>query len=337
MRRFILKTLWALSPLLPLAALYYALDPFRVVWHHEVFYDPDDSVWVNLNADYVATCTYDQRYAEEHYDAFIFGNSRSRYYPVADWRQHLPEGRHPYHFDAHSESLYAMTRKVEYIERQGRPLRDALLIIDRTLLEQDKAATPHLNHISPQLEGNTLAARVAFQTASLKAWFSPKFMLSYIDAQLFNTLRPYMVHAATMMKPYPYDPHTNEETMADEEARIAAGTYYDEPDIQRCFMKPQRPGAIDEAVIGQPERDLLLRMRDVFRRKGTDYHVVVSPLYDQVRLNPSDLAALEDIFGTSRVHDYSGVNAITADRHNYYEPYHYRPTVARHIMQEIYR
>ena len=98
MRRFILKTLWALSPLLPLAALYYALDPFRVVWHHEVFYDPDDSVWVNLNADYVATCTYDRRYAEEHYDAFIFGNSRSRYYPVADWRQHLPEGRHPYHW-----------------------------------------------------------------------------------------------------------------------------------------------------------------------------------------------------------------------------------------------
>ena len=78
-------------------------------------------------------------------------------------------------------------------------------------------------------------------------------------------------------------------------------------------------------------------MRDVFRRKGTNCHVVVSPLYDQVRLNPSDLAALEDIFGAERVHDYSGVNAITADRHNYYEPYHYRPTVARHIMQEIYR
>ena len=145
MRRFVLKTLWMLSPLFPIAALYFVFDPFCVVREHEVFYNPADSVWVNLNADYVATCTYDRMYPSKHYDAVIFGNSRSRYYRVEDWKKHLPNGCSPYHFDAHNESLYALMRKVQYIESKGHKLKHALLVIDRFVLEQDKAATPHLN------------------------------------------------------------------------------------------------------------------------------------------------------------------------------------------------
>ena len=336
MRRFVLKTLWILSPLLPIAALYFVFDPFCVVREHEVFFNPADSVWVSLNADHVSTCTYDRMYPSQHYDAIIFGNSRSRYYLVEDWKKFLPQGCSPYHFDAHNESLYALMRKVEYIEREGHPIRYALVVIDNKVLEQDKAATPHMNYISPQLEGNTLAARIGFQMAFFKAWFNPKFIFAYFDTRLYHKMRPYMVKDATMMKTYPYDPKTNEEYMANEELRIAAGTYYDEPDIKKAFSRTLHAEEVLSPVIKDSQLQQLQTIRAVFDRLGTDYHIIVSPIYIQERMNPADIRALKDIFGDNRVHDYSGKNNISSDIHNFYEPYHYRPCAALRIMEDIY-
>lgn len=336
MRRFILKTLWMLSPLFPIAALYFVFDPFCVVRDHEVFYNPADSVWVNLNADYVATCTYDHMYPSKHYDAVIFGNSRSRYYRVEDWKKHLPEGRSTYHFDAHNESLYALMRKVQYIENEEHPLKNALVVIDKFVLEQDKAATPHMNYISPQLEGNTLPARLGFQMASFRAWFNPKFIFAYLDTRIYHKLRPYMVKDGTMMKTYPYDMGTNEEYLAKEEARIAAGTYYDEPGVKKAFSIILHIGETAHPVVKDKQREELQTIRDAFKRLGTDYHIIISPTYIQERLNPADVDALKEIFGAEKVHDFSGKNEISSDMHNFYEPHHYRPCAARRIMDEIY-
>ncbi|MBR1593846.1 MAG: hypothetical protein IJ659_03650 [Alloprevotella sp.] len=336
-KRFCGRTMLALLPIFLLAALYLVCDPFRVLRDYDSFYDPADSVWVNLNADYVATCTYDRQYDSLRYDAIIFGNSRSRYYQTEDWLRHLPKGSCPFHYDAHNESLYALLRKVEYIERKGRPLRHALVVLDKALLEQDKAATPHLNYISPQLEGNTLRARMGFQAAFFKAWFSPKFIYTYLDARLSGKMRPYMAQSLYVMRPYAYNPLTNEEYMENEEARIAAGTYYEEADIIRCFKGKQHPGETSPTALSEKGREELQKLAEAFHRMGTDVRVVVSPLYDQIRLNPEDVAALQKAFGADRVHDFSGTNAFTSDKHNFYEPFHYRPVCARQIMDCIYQ
>ena len=41
--------------------------------------------------------------------------------------------------------------------------------------------------------------------------------------------------------------------------------------------------------------------------------------------------------GKQNVFDFSGINFITNDYHNYYENSHYRPHVADYIMKEIYK
>lgn len=68
----------------------------------------------------------------------------------------------------------------------------------------------------------------------------------------------------------------------------------------------------------------------------TVYKVVINPLYDQNKINSRDLATLKDIFGSDNVYDFSGVNWITSDYHNYYEESHYRPHVAKWILGKIY-
>ena len=78
-------------------------------------------------------------------------------------------------------------------------------------------------------------------------------------------------------------------------------------------------------------------IRDVLQRQRTDFRIVVSPLYDQIKLHPQDLARLQEIFGVDRVFDYSGVNAITSDRHYFLEPFHYRTLAGRRILSEIYK
>ena len=68
----------------------------------------------------------------------------------------------------------------------------------------------------------------------------------------------------------------------------------------------------------------------------TQYKVVISPLYDQIKFNPSDLQVLQEIFGRQNVYDFSGSNAITSDYHNYYEESHFRPVIAQRLMDSIY-
>lgn len=334
---FIRKTALMLSPLLLLLGAYFYIDPFKVVRTYDVFYDPKQAWWVGLDADYTATCTYDRQYPRYRYDAIIFGNSRSRFYACDDWLQYLPGGSSPYHFDANGESLYAMMRKVQYVERQGHPLHHALFVIDRELLAQDKAATKHNNTIAPQLEGNTLLAQARLQIASLRAWFNLQFIYAYADASLTNEIKPYMMKRMLLCKPYDYYQPTNEERQTDVERRIAAGTYYDEPDIQAAFAGKQHPGEVSPPTIKAPQLEQLRTIRDVLQRQRTDYRIVVSPLYDQIKLHPQDLARLQEIFGVDRVFDYSGVNAITSDRHYFLEPFHYRTLAGRRILSEIYK
>ena len=74
----------------------------------------------------------------------------------------------------------------------------------------------------------------------------------------------------------------------------------------------------------------------MFKRHNTCYRVVVSPLYDQIKMNPEDVKALGEIFGAENVFDFSGVSEFTSDYRNYYDDSHYRPNVAREVLNIAY-
>jgi len=101
---------------------------------------------------------------------------------------------------------------------------------------------------------------------------------------------------------------------------------------ERNSMQQYRP-----QVIFGSQMDLLNDMASIFHKQKTDYRIVISPLYDQLKLNAGDLETLRRIFGTENVYDFSGINEITKDYHNYYENSHYRPHVCTSILDEIYK
>jgi hypothetical protein len=77
-------------------------------------------------------------------------------------------------------------------------------------------------------------------------------------------------------------------------------------------------------------------MKEIFAANNTDYRIVLSPMYDQKKLNAKDMNTLYEVFGKDRIYDFSGINDITQDMYNYFETAHYRPSIAYRIMDSVY-
>lgn len=93
---------------------------------------------------------------------------------------------------------------------------------------------------------------------------------------------------------------------------------------------------IREPILEEKSVRLLSDIHRLFVRGNTNYKIVVSPLYDQIKLNPHDKKKLDSIFGENNVFDFSGINEFTKDSLNYYEASHYRPHVAKRLYKIIY-
>lgn len=331
MKKFIIGLLLFFIPVEILIFTYVLFDPFMVLRSYNSFQGTE----VGLNKDYISTATFDRYYKEAHYNSFIFGNSRSVFYQVADWKKHLDPASSCYHFDASGEGLYALVQKVKYIDRKGLQLKNALLVIDHSTLAQYLPKTGHMSVISPQLvQYNNF---ISFHAEFIKAFMSLKFMRAYFDFKLSGQVKPYMIADNLIGNtPSENDVLTNEMRFPQFEDQIAKGVFYTE-EKRKVFFKRDSIQKVASQVIARPQKLLLQEMVDVFKSQHTGLRIVINPLYDQVKLNPNDLTYLIQLFGEENVFDFSGINAFTEDYTNYYEASHYRPKVSREIMKIIYQ
>lgn len=323
------------TPLIAMWVVYVVLDPFKVVRHHDEFY-PDEVVGgVSLNPGYVSCSVYDRQAETYGYDSFVFGNSRSIYYSLSEWTGHLDSCRCAMHFDAAAESLLGIVLKMEWIDSRGGELRNVLLVVDADLLARSTANVhSHLLMLAPQLD--TPVGRMRFQMQNFRTFINPKFLRAYIDFKMSGTLKPYMVGEKLLNDDmFTYDPVHNEMDFGIMERCIDEGKYYNEARVS-VFDGVQHPDSVSPPVIGDEHKALLARLKAVVDRHHTDVQCIVSPLYNQIRLNPQDIKTLSETFGSERVHDFSGPNQWNADYHNYYEASHYRPHVANEVMRRVY-
>ena len=333
-RKFLKYILLFSIPLWIHIAVYIYADPFMVIYDYDNFY-AERKIPVALDRDYVSTMTYIKNCDAQKYDSFIFGNSRSMYYEVSAWQEQIGALSRCYHFDASAESLYGVCRKMDYLDRTGAPINNVLFVVDASLLQQTRSKdNSHLFYLSPVLEHYKNS--IGFHVEHWKAFLNAKFAYAVCDYAYSHEIKDYMVsnHFFENFNMV-YNPVTNEVREVDFEEEIAVGTYYTTK-RKAVFEGVQTP-VTGPSVIGEEQRRLLQRLRQLLDKHHAQYKLVVSPLYDQVKFNPRDKAYLCQLFGKDNVFDYSGVNAITSDYHNYYEASHYRPLVAKKILQEIYR
>lgn len=339
MKPFLKRLLQFLLPIFVLFMIsflsYLILDPFKVVKKYDTFYEPDEKTRVGLNKDYVSTMTFIANSANYNYDSFIFGNSRSIFYRVEDWEKHLPNNATCFHFDASGESLWAMNKKFDFLQKKEVPISNALILFDYSTLIQISERDGHLFKISPPLveEKNWFD----FQLTYYKTFLTPKFLFAFLDYKISKKVKPYMkTHKLIGDEPIDYLVRNNEIQLNYIEKLIEENRFYTDERMQVFYQRDSLNEAVSPVAIKELQKEILQNIKEVLHRNRTNYRIIISPLYDQQKLNPEDLNYLQDVFGSENVFDFSGKNKITNDYKNYYENSHYRPHVAKMIMDSIY-
>jgi len=336
LKRTIYFFLPIVSIVLFLLLLYILLDPFKVIKKYDSYLISDEIPGVTVNKDFVSTSTFENNYSLYQYNSFILGNSRSIFYEIADWKCHIDTSNsNCFHFDAFRESLYGMYKKVKYLDNKGVDIDNVLFIIDYSSLKATESNSSHVFIISPQLENyeNILDFHLAF----IRAFFTPRFMVAYFDYKIHGKVKPYMTKNSLLDdRPIHYELTNNEISFPHFELLINDREYYT-PERMKVFYERDSVQQYSPIIILDKQKQMLQEINDIFKKHKTDFKVIVNPLYDQIKLNESDLEYLRSLFGEERVFDFSGINDITNDYRNYYESSHYRPHVARQILDSIYK
>lgn len=330
MKQFVKNWLLFLIPFFLLLICYFIFDPFKVIWSYDNYYVNGDGV---INRDYVSTTTYINKKDSFHYDSFIFGNSRSMFYKVDDWKKYIDSTSICYHFSESGGSVNGLLKKLELIDNYNEKIRNALIIVDYDLLSQTQREG-RLFLTAPQLVDNQNL--LTFHIEHIKAWFDIKFLYYWTYYHIYKKYTPNMRHYIEKGNNYTYyDNITNEEPFTEEDSLIKKGLFYNESRM-RLFSHAQFPDSIYPQAINEERKKLLYQVHSLFTKHHTKYKIIINPLYFQIRINPNDYNCLCDVFGKNNVYDFSGVNKWTSDFHNYYEPSHYTPQVSNEIMDSIY-
>ncbi len=305
---------------------YIISDPFKVIKKYDSFKNINDTIeGVILNADHIATETYTKYYKKNKYDSFIFGNSRSFFYILDHWKRYLRKNSVPFCFGANAESIYGINMKLKYINNKS-DIRNALILLDFDVLSQKKGDDSHLFILSPKTDPTCSIFK--YHLSFFKAYLSLEFLISYYTYKITGKYYNFMGGVLSNRTNGPiYEKWENE---------IAQGMYYND-DRMNVFYTRSKDQMYSKPIIDDDILTMLYEIKKILDINKTKYKIVINPLYNQKKLNISDLQILKEVFGSKSVFDFSGINNITNDYYNYYEDSHYRTCVADTIMNIIYK
>ena len=329
--RFCLQALLFASPIIVVLAMYMMLDPFRVVRNYE---DISAGSFLPLNKDFASTSIYLHNAPNKHFNSFLLGSSRTMAYRLDTWKKHLPPTAVPFAFDASKETLWGIEKKLQLLDSTNAPIDDVLLIIDPLHTFAPMAnSTGHLFIKDPRISGES---EFTFQKTFLEAWFADLFFVKYIDYACFGKVRPYMEGVLAIDENNLMDPITAERNMGIEQHITAAPDSFYNARAAIFYQRDTTQQKTYPAMITAEHVHALQRIHRIIEKHHARLEVVISPGYDLVAIDPTDLATLQHAFGEEHVHDYSGINSITKNIRNYIESSHYRQHVGAQIMEEIY-
>jgi len=291
MRFFVLKLLVFLSPFLLVISLGIIMDPFKVFFYHEEFYEGN---FVTLNRDMVCLKLFERNNSAQHYNSFIFGNSRSLAFKVLDWVNYLSPDSVGFHFDGNGEGLYGIYTKLKYIDELRNDIDNVLIVLDDSTLNYTTNRQGHLFISHPKLTGESV---VDYYLEFIRANLNPRFLIGYFDYSLFNIYRKYM---RGLFNKSEYCHRSNNVSADlyygyDQMIQIDEKAYYDRLIKEGVFYSREEITSIKQQVTNE-EVILLQEIHDILASHEADYRIVISPLYNQIPFTAERMQNLKNIF-----------------------------------------
>lgn len=326
MAQLIKKVAWFLLPVFVLSLCYVITDPFKTIFTHKSY---NSTYWL-LSRGNVSTMVFLNNLDKYHYDSFIFGSSRSTAHTARQWAKYLPPNSSAFSFGAWNENVENIYKRLKLIDSLQVPIRNVFILID-----VDKAFKYSGDITADHYLVTGISKYDYYKKDYLYYLKTPRLFITSVDYTLFHKQRTYMTGFAGMASGDP-DPVTNDWTPNSElSITLDSANYYKNTDT--IFYK--RPSQQQYAVrqIDMIQYPFLLKIAALLKKHNTVYKIVIAPLYDQIKINPRDLQALNQMFTAANVYDYSGINSITANKYNYNsDAYHYRKRVGNLIYRQIY-
>lgn len=328
-KRCIYFSLIGIIPLLTLFSLYIYFDPFRVLRHYNDYSYP----YVIPNRDYISTTMFINNYKNYNYNSFILGSSRTLAFRPNSWRNYLSDSDTPFMFDASGESIYGIYTKLKFLDSLNIEIKNTLIILCRDVtFSNSENHKGHLFIKDPLTSGES---SLSFHLTFLKAYLSKKFLFNFYSYKIIGTYKPYMSGYIENRK-ITFDTLTNEINIIDQETEIIENPneYY----AKRKGLFYERAGEKIDSIqrINKKQIFMLMEIKRILEKNNTNYKIILSPLYEQIKFNPTDLTLLRNVFGNN-LFDFSGKNSFTDNMINFYETSHFRPCVGDSILKIIYR
>ena len=322
---FVIKCLLLALPFFVLIAVYVVNDPYMVIYKYNKY----DNSYLFPDESYVGWRTYMKNRDKQHFNTFIMGNSCTMAFKCSSIERILGNGTHAIRLFGNNERLSSVYLKLKALEKYHAKLDHVLIISDASML-MNTALAPSAQYIlPPEMTGD---GNLYFQSVFFQSFMDPNTVIKYLDFSLFHHYRKSM---QGLINPYGQvrNPVNCEaENPHDKEIASEGDSYWK---INKDFFYKQTPRMGDK-IIGPSQMVLLRQIKAICMRNHCDLEFIIGPEYDQTKLNPSDIASLESVFGTSHVFDYSGVNSFTNDVRNYYDKAHFRTTVGDSILRAVY-
>lgn len=333
MKRFVLRSLLALSPVLLLVLFYIVRDPFHVVKPYKgSVYQPGDTLSLTTNWGHVTVESFKFFDPQAHFDSFIFGSSLSGYYRIKDWQRHLPANAVPFHFNATRETLHGILNKLRWLDDRGVKINHALIIMEDDMLNRKPLDSDVLYVQHPQTAPNV--SWWEFHQLFFNAYRHPE-LVAYLICPGPMTQRVLDKGYATT------DITTRIEPINEGYYRWADSVIAVNPD---AFFTPEHTARYHHDITNMPFQSkitpevesLLNGIADVLTRQGTDYHIIIPPHYATEAIDSQDIYALECIFGPQRVHDYSHDAEMGSNLRYYYDDGHLIAQQCARLMDSAY-
>ncbi|MGD0884679.1 MAG: hypothetical protein ABSA46_07360 [Thermodesulfovibrionales bacterium] len=255
------------------------------------------------------------------------------FYEVKDWRKHI-SSTDCYHFDASLETLSGIYSKLKFLDAHHVALRNVLIPLDYDTLYLTSDKKGHLFIRHPLVSGKNW---YSFHLEFIEAFLDFKFLVACIDYSFSKKIKKYMIDEHLVDdRPVDYNVENNEIKFTDFENIIQKNSTEYYLSRKEVFFKRNTAQTYLPILIGNEQKRMLRGIASILTKNNTDYKIIINPLYDQRKITLLDLTYLREVFGRDRVFDFSGINEITKNIYNYYEPSHYRPHIARLILSEIY-
>jgi hypothetical protein len=316
-------------PFILMVLVYIIFDPFMVLHRYDDF---NKKIFIPKNRDYISSEMYLNNWETNRYDSFIFGSSTALFIKPSVWKEYLSESSSLFSFDASRENFFGMWSKVRYIDKQEQPINNALFVIDvdYPLCKPEKENVLFTKHY--RIFGTSW---IDFQYRNFIKVLDFNFLRSVISYSLYNEFKPYM--ASCLIEDDTHlDPVTNEyhSFSIKDEFESDSISYYE----KRRDRFPPRSGSYVEhkSMMTSEYEKLLEEMGEILKRNGTNFKIIISPNFEQIAFNRSDLEVLQRIFGKDNIFDFSGINRFSEEKSNFYDGLHFKEYVGREFLDIIY-